>query len=316
MIVTKRETKQTQGAALRHKSKKDFKLFLYVLPCIALIWIFKYKPLEGWAYALYDYKPGYDLADCRYVGLENFKFLFSNPLMLKQLMNALKNTFGINLLGYLFSPLPMFFAVFLSEIRSKKFQKVVQTVTSLPNFVSWVIMFSLASSMFGSNGFINSVLTSLGMDPIPNILMSSDNVWLTQVLLQQWKSLGWSAIVYFAAIAGCDQTIYEAASVDGANRMQRMWHITLPQLIPTYFVLLVMHVGHIITTGVDQYMIFSTPMNMESIQTLDLYIYNIGMGSGRLSYAVAVGLMQSVVAIIMFSITNLASKKIRGTSVF
>ena len=256
MIVTKRETKQLQGAALRHKSKKDFKLLLYVLPCVALIWIFKYKPLEGWAYALYDYKPGYDLADCRYVGLENFEFLFSNPLMLRQLMNALKNTFGINLLSYLFSPLPMFFAVFLSEIRSKKFQKLVQTVTSLPNFVSWVIMFSLASSMFGSNGFINSVLTSLDMDPIPNILMSSDNVWLTQVLLQQWKGLGWSAIVYFAAIAGCDQTIYEAASVDGANRMQRIWHITLPSIMPTIVTMFILNIGGVIRVGADKALLF------------------------------------------------------------
>lgn len=295
---------------------QSFQLFLFILPCLALVFIFKYLPLRGWAYAFFNYKPGLDLKDCTFVGFDNFKNLFGTPVLRSNIIRVLRNTFGIQMLHYLFMPLPMIFAVFLSEIRSKKFQKFVQTVTTLPNFISWVIMFSLASSVFNTNGLVNSILVSLGQEPIGNILHSSDNVWLTQSLLSLWKSLGWSAIVYFATIAGLDQEMYEAASLDGASRMQRIWHITLPQLIPTFFVLLIMGIGNFLTSGVDQYLAFSNALNKEYIEVLDLYVYNLGIGSGMISYSVAVGVLKSLVAVVLFSAANFASKKIRGTSVF
>ena len=177
-------------------------------------------------------------------------------------------------------------------------------------------MFSLAFSMLGTNGMINSVLKSIGTDIRINVLTSDKHVWITQVLLQQWKNLGWSAIVYFAAIAGLDQELYEAASIDGAKKMQRIWYITLPQLIPTYFVLLIMSIGNFLSTGVDQYMAFGNALNKEYIEVLDLYVYNLGIGSGQISYGVAVGVLKSLVAVVLFSIANVMSKKLRGTSVF
>ena len=231
-------------------------------------------------------------------------------------MRVLMNTFGIHFLGYLFTPLPMMFAILLSEVRSKKFQKVVQTITTLPNFISWVIMFSLAMSIFGSTGLVNTLLDNLGVDATVNILNSDKHVWLTQVLLQQWKGLGWSAIVYFAAIAGLDQELYEAAMVDGAGRWQRIWYITIPQMIPTYFVLLIMSIGNFLNTGVDQYLAFGNALNKEYIEVLDLYVYNLGIGNGQISYSVAAGMMKSVVALVLFAVANTASRKIRGTSVF
>ena len=129
---------------------QSFQLFLFILPCLALVFIFKYLPLQGWAYAFFNYKPGLDLKDCTFVGFDNFKNLFGTPVLRSNIVRVLRNTFGIQMLHYLFMPLPMIFAVFLSEIRSKKFQKFVQTVTTLPNFISWVIMFSLASSIFSA----------------------------------------------------------------------------------------------------------------------------------------------------------------------
>ncbi len=141
-------------------------------------------------------------------------------------------------------------------------------------------------------------------------------MWLTQVLLQTWKSMGWNAIVYFATLAGIDQSMFEAAAIDGAGRMQRIWHITLPHMIPTYFVLLVIGIGNFLNTGIDQYMAFGNALNKEFIEVLDLYVYNLGIGSGQISFSVAVGIMKSVVALILFSGANFASKKIRGTSVF
>lgn len=298
------------------KKKKDFRLFLYVLPGILLIFIFCYLPLWGWSFAFFQYKPGRALLDCDFVGWANFQELFGNAVMRKNLFRVLKNTFGIHFLGYLFSPLPMLFAILLSEVRNRRFQKVVQTVTTLPNFISWVIMFSLAVSIFGSSGLINTVLQNLGFTARVNILNTDKHVWLTQVWLQQWKGLGWSAIIYFAAIAGLDQELYEAAMVDGAGRWQRIWHITIPLLIPTYFVLLIMSIGNFLNTGVDQYLTFGNALNKEYIEVLDLYVYNLGIGSGQISYSVAAGMMKSLVALVLFATANFASKKIRGTSVF
>lgn len=275
-----------------------------------------YLPLWGWSYAFFQYKPGRALADCTFVGLQNFKDLFANAVMRKNILRVLKNTFGIQFLGYLLSPLPMIFAVFLSEVKGTKFVKAVQTVTTLPNFISWVIMFSLATAIFGSNGFLNSVLQGMGIDATGNILNSDKHVWLTQVLLQQWKNLGWNAIVYFAAIAGLDQNLFEAAMVDGAGKMQRIFYITLPQLIPTYFVLLIINIGNFLNSGVDQYLAFGNALNKEFIEVLDLYVYNIGIGNGQISYSVVVGVLKSLVALALFASANYASKKVRGTSVF
>jgi len=193
---------------------------------------------------------------------------------------------------------------------------LVQTVTTLPNFISWVIMYSLALSIFGSNGVVNTLLHGMGIEGNVNVLTTNKNVWLIQVLLQQWKGLGGSAIIYFAAIAGLDQGQYEAAMVDGAGKWQRIWRITLPQLIPTYFVLLIMSIGNFLNTGVDQYLAFGNALNKESIEVLDLYVYNLGIGSGQISYSVATGMLKSLVALVLFSVANVASKRIRGTSVF
>lgn len=300
----------------KRKLNKNFKLFLYVLPGIIFVFIASYLPLWGWAYAFYHYKPGKVLWDCEFVGLQNFKDLFGNIVMRRNIVRVLKNTFGIQFLGYLFSPLPMFFAILLSEVRSKKFQKTVQTITTLPNFISWVIMFSLATAIFGNDGLINKIFENLGWAARVNAINSTKHVWLTQVLLQQWKGLGWSSIVYFATIAGLDQELYEAAMVDGAGKMQRIWYITVPQLIPTYFVLLIMSIGNFLNSGVDQYLAFGNALNKEYIEVLDLYVYNIGIGSGQISYSVVVGVLKSLVALVLFSMANTASKKIRGTSVF
>lgn len=296
--------------------KKDFKLFLYALPAIAIVFLFSYLPLWGWSFAFLQYKPGKNLFDCAFVGLDNFKQLFGNAVLRNNLLRVLRNTFGIHLLGYLFTPLPMLFAILLSEVKSKKFSKVVQTITTLPNFISWVILFSLATSIFGATGLINTLLKENGIDFTVNILTTDKHVWITQVLLQQWKTLGWNAIVYFAAIAGLDQQINEAAMVDGAGRWQRIWYITIPQLIPTYFVLLIMSIGNFLNTGVDQFLAFGNSLNKEFIEVLDLYVYNLGIGSGQISFSVAVGIMKSLVAFALFALANGLSKKIRGESVF
>lgn len=307
---------------LRHKTwnmkREGGKLLLMMLPCLLIVFIFSYLPLWGWAYAFFQYKPGKSLTECEFVGLQNFTYLFSNPVMRQRLFEVLRNTFAIHGIGYLFSPLSAIFAIFLNEMHFAKVRRAVQTITTLPYFISWVIMYSLAFAMFAvDGGFVNNVLLSLGITNAPiDFLASKNNVWLTQCLYQLWKNLGWNAIIYLATIVGIDPELYEAAMVEGAGRMQRIWHITVPHLIPTYFVLLIISIGNFLNTGMEQYMVFSNAMNKSYIEVLDLYVYNMGIGSGLISYATAVGIMKSAVALVLLTFANKLSKKVRGESVF
>ena len=308
--------KLLETAGSRQKRIESFKLFLLILPCLALVFVFHYMPLWGWVYAVFQYKPGMSLANCKFVGFQNFTNLFGNPIMRENLFRVLRNTLGIQCINYLLMPLPMLFAIFLSEIKSTRFQKCVQTLTTLPHFISWVIMFSLMSSLFGSSGLVNSLMSKFGAEMTVNILTTDKHVWLIQALLYTWKNLGWNAIIYFAAITGLDQEVNEAAMIDGANRWQRIRYITIPLLMPTFFVLLIMSIGNFLNSGIDQFLAFSNALNKEYIEVLDLYVYNLGIGSGQISFSVAVGVMKSIIALILFGLANTASKKIRGTSVF
>lgn len=297
--------------------KISIKLFLYVLPGLIIVFLFNYFSIWGWLFAFFQYKPGKSVFECEFVGWKNFTTLFGNQVMRNNLLRVLKNTFGIHLLGYIFTPLPMFFAIFLNEIKNVKFKKIVQTLTTLPHFIGWVVVYSLATTLFSPNGLVNNLGIQWGLLDAPvNFLASDKHVWITQVLWQQWKGLGWSAIIYFAAIAGIDQELYEAAMVDGAGKLRRIWYITIPHLIPTYFTLLIMSIGNFLNTGYDQFLTFGNALNKDYIEVLDLYVYNLGIGGGQISYSVAVGIMKSFVAFALFAFANVISKKVRGTSVF
>lgn len=312
----KRKHEKQISSLEKIKKRKGKKLFYYVIPGLIYVFIFYYLPLWGWSFAFVDYKPGRSVFESTFTGLKNFTVLFGNPVLRGNVFRTLLNTLGIQFLGYLFMPLPMIFAIFLNEIKSKRFQKVAQTVSTLPHFISWVIMFALAQGLLSGTGLINTLLLDWGIVEKPiNVLTTDKNVWLIQVLLQQWKNLGWNAIVYFAAIAGIDQELYEAAMVDGAGRMKRIWYITVPHLIPTFFVLFIMNIGNMLTTGVDQYFVFGNALNKEFIETFDLYIYNLGIGSGKIAYGVAIGMLKSAVALTLFGSANYLSKKIRGSGI-
>ena len=211
--------------------------------------------------------------------------------------------------------LPMFFAVFLNEIKCVPFRKFVQTVTTLPNFISWVLVYSVAFSLFNSTGMINTLLTNLGLIEEPILLLqSSEHVWLTQWLWLTWKNLGWASIMYIAAISGIDNEMYEAAKVDGASRMKMIWYITIPSLLPTFFVLLMINIANFLNNGMEQYYVFQNAFNKEYIQVLDLYVYNTAMGAGSYSVSVAISMLKSLVSLVLLFFANGASKLIRGES--
>ncbi|WP_379222617.1 ABC transporter permease subunit [Paenibacillus sp. GCM10023250] len=242
--------------------------------------------------------------------------MVENQVKVDQLLQVIKNTFGLSGLSLLFSWLPMVFAIFLTEIKAVRFRKFIQTVTTLPNFISWVLVYSLAFSMLSSEGIVNGMLHQLGITDSPILfLQSSSHVWLTMWMWTTWKTLGWSAILYIAAIMGIDDSLYEAAEVDGATRMQVIRHVVLPSMLPTYFVLLMLQIASFLNNGLEQYFVFQNAFNKDHIQVLDLYVYNLAMGGGSYSVSVAISMLKSLISVVLLFSVNKLSKLLRGESI-
>ena len=298
--------------------QRGFRLFLMVFPLLVCVFIFSYMPLYGWSYAFFDYRPGRNLLDCDFVGFDNFKMFVTDSYAVKSIIRVLRNTFAMSFLGILTSVLPMMFAIFLAELRSLKFRKSIQTLVTIPNFISWVLVYSIAYSMFSVNdGLVNRLLVNAGVVEVGiNFMASSDHVWLTMTLYGIWKGLGWSAIMYIAALTSIDAEQHESSKIDGAGRFQTIWYITIPGLLPTFFVLLIMSIANLLNNGLEQYFIFQNAMNKDSIEVLDLYVYNQGMVGYNYSFSTAVSMLKSIVSIILLFFSNGISKLVRGESVF
>ena len=299
----------------KKKLDQGKRMFLYMLPFLRVCFAFSYFPLHGWIYSFYDYKPPLKLSQCNFMGLRWFKMIFGNPAQVRQLFIVMRNTFAMSFLNIATSVLPLFFAVFLNEIKCKWFRKMVQTLTTIPNFISWVLVYAVAFCLFSNTGMVNTVLQNLGVILKPIKFLDSDShTYIAMLLWSTWKGLGWGAIMYLASIAGIDQEMYEAARVDGAGRFQLMRYITLPELMPTYFVMLMLSVANFLNNGMDQYFVFQNAFNKAHIQVLDLYVYNIGMTGSSLSLATAISMLKSLISVTLLMAVNRISKKIRGVS--
>lgn len=299
----------------KKKLDQGKRMFLYMLPFLLLCFAFSYFPLHGWIYSFYDYKPPLKLSQCNFMGLRWFKMIFGNPAQVRQLFIVMRNTFAMSFLNIATSVLPLFFAVFLNEIKCKWFRKMVQTLTTIPNFISWVLVYAVAFCLFSNTGMVNTVLQNLGVILKPIKFLDSDShTYIAMLLWSTWKGLGWGAIMYLASIAGIDQEMYEAARVDGAGRFQLMRYITLSELMPTYFVMLMLSVANFLNNGMDQYFVFQNAFNKAHIQVLDLYVYNIGMTGSSLSLATAISMLKSLISVTLLMAVNGISKKIRGVS--
>lgn len=297
------------------RKRRAFREFLYIVPFIVLIAVFAYYPLYGWIYAFFDYRPPKPMTMDNFVGLKWFQSLVANPVKTNQILKVIRNTFAMSGLTILFSWLPMIFAVFLNEIKFMPFRKIVQTVTTIPNFISWVLVYSIAFNIFNSTGMVNHLLISMGIISKPILfLQQSENVWFVQWLWLTWKNLGWAAIMYIAAITGIDEEQFEAAKVDGASRMQRIRYITIPSILPTYFVLLMLAIASFLSNGMEQYYVFQNAFNKDSIQVLDLYVFNLAMGSGSYSVSTALSMLKSVISLVLLCVANGISKVVRGES--
>lgn len=307
---------RTRTSEPKMEMEEKYRLFLMFLPVLFLAFIFCYLPIYGWRFAFFDYKVGGSLNAENFVGFKWFAYLFENPATRMDLVRVLRNTLVMSGLGIATSWLPIAFAILLAEVRSTKFQRFVQTFTTIPNFISWVLVYSFALAIFASDGFINSFLTNVcGIVSDTDYLASADHIWVKMLLWGTWKGVGWSAIVYIAGIAGIDQQLYEAAKVDGAGRWHCIWHVTVPGLMPTYCVMLLMSIAGILSNGMEQYLVFENALNKDVIEVLDLYVYNIGIKDGLIPISTVVGISKSLIGITLLFCANRVSKLVRGESI-
>jgi len=301
----------------KKKKIQGYKEFLLITPMIFLVALFSYYPLYGWIYSFFDYQPPLPFSWDSFVGLKWFEVLFKSKSYVKQTLEVLRNTFAMSGIALAFSWLPMFFAIFLNEIKCVRFRKFIQTVTTLPNFISWVLVYSVAFLLMSNTGMFNTVALDLGLIERPiDFLKSNEHIWFKMWLWLTWKNLGWAAIMYIAAISSIDEEMYEAARVDGANRIKVIRNITIPCLLPTFFVLLLLNISNLLNNGMEQYFVFQNSWNREHIQVLDLYVYNLSTSKPPVySVSTALSMLKSIVSLVLLFGANTFSKLVRKESI-
>lgn len=298
--------------------KRNYDLYLLLIPALVFVTIFDLVPMYGILLAFKDYDmfaadtPFLSILASPWVGLEHFRKIFGRP----DFLNVLRNTLIISLekIVFLF-PIPIVFAILLNEVKSVRYQKILQTVVYLPHFLSWAVVAGIFITILGSTGVVNSALTAMGLEKV-NFLMDNGVFRWVLITSDGWKEFGWSSIIYFAAIAGLDQECFEAARVDGANRLQQIWYVMLPGLLPTIVLLLITRVGGIMDAGFSQVLAMYNPTVYETGDIIGTYIYRVGLGKMDFGMGTAVGLFNSVIALFLVVSSNGAAKKMTGKSIW
>ena len=282
-------------------------LLLLSVPFILWLVVFKYVPIWGWTMAFQDYKPHLGFFEQTWVGLKYFFELFKAPLFYK----SLQNTLGMSILGLIFGTISALgFAILLNELRFLSFKRFTQTVSYLPHFVSWVVTANIVTSLLSINGPINEILTSLKILKEPaNVMIKPELFWWVVVFSDVWKETGWNAIIYLAAMTGIDSQIYEAAEIDGASRVQKIFSITLPGISTTIFILLILNIGNLINIGFEKQMLLGNAVTATKALVIDKYALDYGIGLFRYSFGTAIGIFKSVVSIILLFSANYIIKK-------
>ena len=293
---------------LRKSLKNDKYLYLLLVPFIAWYIIFQYKPMYGLLIAFQDFSIFKGISGSEWVGLENFKTFFSSDYFFR----TLKNTVIISLYSLLFAfPAPIILALMLNEVRHKFFKKTVQTLTYLPHFISVVVVAGIVTNFLApSNGLINILLDKIGFEKIYFLTMPEYFRTIYISSMEIWKDVGFSAIVYIAAIAGVNPQLYEAATIDGASRFQQMMKITLPSILPTIVIMLILKVGQLMEVGYEAIILLYQPATYETADIINTYVYRAGLQDGRYDIAAAAGLFNAVVSLILVIIANRISKKV------
>ncbi|CAG7647830.1 ABC transporter permease [Paenibacillus allorhizosphaerae] len=293
--------------------RKYFALYLISVPGIVFFLLFKYVPLLGSAIAFQDYNIFKGITESPWVGLDQFKRMFQYT----EFLIILKNTLLIGLYDLVFAfPVPILLALLLNELRIATYKRIVQTVIYMPHFLSWVIVGGIVVGLLSpTTGFVNHILSSLGIEPI---YFLGDNSYIRTILIGSgiWKDSGWGTIIYLAAIAGINPDLYEAAQIDGANRLRQTFSITIPSIMPTIVILFLLHIGNFLDFGFERVYIFLNPLNSTNGEILDTYVYRAGLVDRQYSYTTAIGLFKSLVGLLLIMIGNTLSRKTTGDGLY
>ncbi len=293
-------------------------LFFLALLGFIFIFIFCYVPMFGIVLAFKDGDYVMDIAKAMFetdwVGLESFKKFLTDP----EFLNVVRNTLGLNILSLIFTfPLPIIFALFINEFQSNPYKKTIQTISYFPYFLSWVVFGGIVLAILDpQTGVLNGIMLKLGIIDKAINFGTAEYFWGLMIITAIIKGVGWGSIIYVAAISGVDSAIYESAELDGAGRFKKMWYITLPSISPTITVFLIMSISGILNSGFEQTWIFQNQMNLDTSEMIDTYVYKYGVLNMRYSYATAIGLLKSVLALILLWLGNRTSKKISGEGIF
>lgn len=293
--------------------RKHMLLYLMILPGFLYFVVFKYFPMGGLVIAFQDYQPYRGIMGSEWVGFKHFIRLFTEPTFFMLLRNTLV-LFAMNII--FFFPLPIILALMLNEVRHKFFKNSIQTIIYIPHFMSWVIIVSITYVFLTvDGGVLNELLAAVGL---PKISFLTSSEWLRTVYIGQiiWKELGWSTIIYLAAITVVDTQLYEAAEMDGAGRLRKTWHVTLPAIRPVIITLLILKIGSTLDLGFEHMYLLLNSLNREVAEIFDTYIYTAGLKNGQLSYSTTVGLFKGVVGLILVMLSNRLAKKMGEDGVY
>ena len=288
--------------------KKNWVLYLFVMPTILWFVVFKYFPMPGVYMAFTRYKGIGSIYDAKFVGMKWFESFFSSAYAAQ----TLKNTLRLSLYSLCMFPLPIIFALIVNEIRNEKFKKVTQTIVYAPHFISLVVLVTMLNLFLDSKGIVNTLITQLGGEKIN--FMSSDTAYPHMFVWSGvWSTLGWSTIIYTAALSSVDPGLHEAAKLDGASRLQRIWHINLPSIAPTVIIQLILRVGSIMSVSTEKGILLKNTLNAEVAETVGTFVYQRGLLGGDFGYSTAV---LNVIEMILLVVVNQISKKVSDSSLF
>lgn len=313
----------TQSMALARRDamrqfKKQLPSHVFVWVGLVFLLLFSLIPMTGIVIAFkdYDIKTGFmGMFTAPGAGLKHFVDFMTH----RKFGILVRNTVLISVLKLIFSfPLPIVFAIMITEMRGRKYKRLVQTASYLPHFISWTIVAGIIHSFFSpSTGMLNELLLNMGIIKHPIPLMTNPDLYYTMAVVSDiWKEMGWSAIIYLAAIAGIDPSMYESAQIDGAGRLKRIWHITLPGIRGTISILLILAIGSLFSANFDQAMLLGNNLNISRSEIIEVFVYRSGLSQGRYSFATAAGLFQSVISFVLVLTANSVSKKLSGASLF
>jgi putative aldouronate transport system permease protein len=296
----------------REALAKDWRLYTFlVLPVVFLV-IFRYVPMAGNIIAFRRFRPGGSLFGDYWVGLYYFEMFWNDPTFWRVFMNTI--VIGALSLVIVF-PLPIILALLLNEVRVRKFKRAVQTITYLPHFMSIVIVAGIVLQLTSLDGTINQIIRSVGADPIS---FMQDPAWFRPIYIgsEIWQTVGWGTILYLAALTTIDDQLYEAARIDGANRWQQTWHVTLPGITPTMMVLLILNIGSFLAVGFEKILLLYNPLLYPTADVISTYLYRVGIGSGSYSYSTAIGLFEAIIGLVLVLSANAISRRLVGSSLW